>query len=86
MPPSDPLQSILPKKKTGGMAKGGMAKADGMSKIVNLKTLRKQRARDDKRRRGDAQAAQHGLSKAEKDLSQARAEKARRDLDGHKKD
>ncbi|WGW02733.1 DUF4169 family protein [Tropicibacter oceani] len=54
-----------------------------MSKVVNLNKVRKSRARDEKRREGDANAARHGLSKAQKDLAKARAEKARRDLDGH---
>jgi hypothetical protein len=57
-----------------------------MAKIVNLRTLRKQKARDEKRREGDANAARHGLGKAQKDLAKARAEKARRDLDGHERE
>lgn len=54
-----------------------------LSKVVNLNRFRKQQARDDRRREGDANAAQHGLSKAQKDLVKARADKAKRDLDGH---
>jgi hypothetical protein len=57
-----------------------------MAKIVNLRTLRKQKARDDKRRSGDAKAAQHGLTRAQKSLARARAEKAGRDLDGHERE
>ena len=55
-----------------------------MAKIVNLNTFRKQKRRDDKRRAGDQNAAQHGLSKADKSLAKARKDKAERDLDGHK--
>lgn len=56
-----------------------------MSKVVNLNRFKKRKARDDKRRAGDENAARHGVTKAETDLSKARAEKARRDLDGHEK-
>lgn len=57
-----------------------------MSNVVNLNRFRKQQARDEKRRDGDANAAKHGLSKAVKDLTKARSDKARRDLDGHEKE
>ncbi|SMX44634.1 DUF4169 family protein [Maliponia aquimaris] len=57
-----------------------------MAQPVNLNRFRKQKARADKRREGDANAVKHGLSKAEKDLGRARADKARRDLDGHEKE
>ena len=57
-----------------------------MSKPVNLNRFKKQKARDDKRRAGDANAARHGLSKTQKDLAKARREKAGRDLDGHEKE
>jgi Domain of unknown function (DUF4169) len=54
-----------------------------MSKITNLGQVRKARARTDRKRKGDENAAKFGRSKAEKSLERARAEKARRDLDGH---
>ncbi len=54
-----------------------------MSQPVNLNRFRKQKARADNRARGDENAARSGLSKAEKTLARARADKARRDLDGH---
>ncbi|WP_121629674.1 DUF4169 family protein [Tropicibacter alexandrii] len=54
-----------------------------MSKVVNLTRFRKQKAREDKRRAGDENAVRHGVSKAQKSLDQARADKDRRDLDGH---
>jgi hypothetical protein len=57
-----------------------------MSKVVNLNRFKKQKARDDKRRAGDRNAARHGLSKSEKDLAAARRAKAERDLDGHEKE
>jgi len=56
-----------------------------MSRPVNLNRFRKQKARADKRARGDENAAQSGLSKAEKTLARARADQARRDLDGHER-
>jgi hypothetical protein len=55
-----------------------------MSKVVNLNRFRKQKARDEKREAGDARAAEHGLSKAQKALAKARKEKDLRGLDGHK--
>ncbi|MBS0124443.1 DUF4169 family protein [Thetidibacter halocola] len=57
-----------------------------MSQPVNLNRFRKQKARDDKRRTGDENAARHGLTKAERALEKARREKAERDLDGHHKE
>jgi len=55
-----------------------------MARVVSLKTVRKQKARAEKRQRGDQNAARHGVSKAQKSLDHAREDKARRDLDGHK--
>ncbi|MCA0205499.1 DUF4169 family protein [Pararhodobacter sp.] len=57
-----------------------------MGEVVNLRTKRKQAARDEARAKGDAKAAQHGLSKGQKDLARTRAEKATRDLDAHRRD
>lgn len=57
-----------------------------MAKIVNLSRARKSRARDEKRRKGDENAAKFGRTKARKGLEDARAEKARRDLDGHERE
>lgn len=56
-----------------------------MSKIINLRTLRKQAARDAKRRAGDEGAARHGRSRAEKQAAQDSAAKAQAHLDGHKR-
>ncbi|EBA09076.1 DUF4169 family protein [Sagittula stellata] len=57
-----------------------------MSKVVNLNRFRKQKSRDDKRREGDANAAQHGLTKAQKALAKARTDKERRDHEGHERE
>ena len=55
-----------------------------MGEIVNLRTARKAATR----RRDDARAEEnrrvHGRSKAERTLEEARAEKARRELDAHR--
>ncbi|MCC1494484.1 DUF4169 family protein [Cognatishimia sp. F0-27] len=55
-------------------------------KPINLNQYRKARARDETRKKADENAARFGRSKAEKALEQARAEKARRDLDGHEQE
>lgn len=57
-----------------------------MAEIVNLRAKRKQAARVAARRAGDENAAKFGRTKAETDLQQAHAEKARRDLDAHARD
>ncbi|MDU8913186.1 DUF4169 family protein [Aestuariicoccus sp. MJ-SS9] len=55
-----------------------------MAKIVNLNRFRKGKARAEKRAEADENAVRFGRSKAQKELEAARAEKARRDLDGKK--
>lgn len=57
-----------------------------MSQIINLRTRRKQAARAAARKDGDANAARHGIPKADRRLAEARAEKAARDLDGHRRE
>ena len=57
-----------------------------MADIVNLNRFCKEKGRAEKRAAGDANAAKFGRSKAEKDLDAARAEKAARDLDQHRRD
>lgn len=57
-----------------------------MSKVINLNQARKQKARTEKRARGDANAAKFGRTKTERQTEATRQEKARRDLDGHKRD
>ncbi|WP_323037024.1 DUF4169 family protein [Pararhodobacter sp.] len=56
------------------------------AKIINLRTRRKQDARKADRQSGDLNAAKHGRSKQDVALTKARADKARRDLDGHQRD
>ncbi len=57
-----------------------------MSKVTNLNQIRKQKARADRRAEADANAAKFGRTKAQKALEQAQADKARRELDRHRKD
>ena len=57
-----------------------------MSQIINLRTARKQMARAKKREDAAAQSAQHGRSKAEKRLQEARAAQLRAHLDAHKRE
>ena len=52
-------------------------------KVVSLSRARKDRARAARRAEADANAARHGRTKAERDAEAARAEAARRMLDGH---
>lgn len=74
-----PLKCRLPKAQ-------GAGNLDGMSKVVNLRTIRKQSARDEKRRAADANAVRHGRSRAERDAEQAASDKARAHLDAHKRE
>ena len=55
-----------------------------MSQPVNLNRFRKQKARAEDKARADENAARFGRSKAERQRDAAKAEKAARDLDGHK--
>ena len=52
-----------------------------MAEVINLRAVRKTKDREAARAKADAMAAKHGRSKALKDLEQARAAKAKRDLD-----
>jgi len=56
-----------------------------MSKIINLNQFRKATARQDKRAKAGENAVKFGRTKAQKELENARAAKARRDLDGKSK-
>ncbi len=56
-----------------------------MSKVINLRTARKQAARDARRTASAENAARHGRSKPARALEEARAAKAARALDGHKR-
>ncbi|UPH72164.1 DUF4169 family protein [Abyssibius alkaniclasticus] len=55
-------------------------------KPINLKRARKSAARAEAARKGDENAARHGQTKPARDLHAARAAKAARDHDGHKRD
>lgn len=57
-----------------------------MAEIVNLRQARKAKARDEKAKVADANRALHGTPKHLRNLAKARAKKAARDLDAHKKD
>ena len=57
-----------------------------MAEIVNLRQARKQAARTAARDQADANAAKHGRTKVDRQVEKARAEKAARDLDGHKRE
>ena len=57
-----------------------------MAEPVNLNRYRKARARVEKKARADENAVKFGRSKAEKELDKARADKARRAVDQHKRD
>ena len=52
--------------------------------VVNLNRARKARDRAEEKAQADANALKHGRTKAERLLEAARAEKARRALDGAK--
>lgn len=57
-----------------------------MGEVVNLRTVKKQAARKAARAAAHANAAKHGRTKAERDVEQARADKAARDLDAHRRE
>ena len=55
-----------------------------MAEIVNLRRVRKTKARKDREAMADANRAKHGVAKPARDLAKARAEKAEREIEGHK--
>lgn len=57
-----------------------------MAEIVSLKAARKAKDRSAARAKGDENAVKFGLTKAEKTLQAAKAEKVRRNLDGTKRE
>lgn len=54
--------------------------------VVNLNTARKAKAKATARAQADTNAVKHGLTKAERALQKAKAEKAARDLAAHQRD
>ena len=57
-----------------------------MAELINLRAVRKAKAKAETRAQADANAAKFGRSKAEKALETSRTEKAKRDLDGHERE
>ena len=55
-----------------------------MADIVNLKRVRKAKARSEKEAQAEANRAKHGVAKPVRDLAKARGEKAKRNIDAHK--
>lgn len=57
-----------------------------MTQIINLNRVRKDKARADRRKQADANAAKHGRTKAERLRDEAEAERQSRSLDRHRRD
>ncbi|WP_145399696.1 DUF4169 family protein [Paracoccus sulfuroxidans] len=57
-----------------------------MTKVINLRQVRKELARASARRQGDENAAKYGRSKAQKLADLTEAESAARKLDAHRRD
>jgi len=57
-----------------------------MSEIVNLRRVRKAKARAEEAAKAQANRATHGVAKSARNLAKARAEKERRRADAHKLD
>ncbi len=55
-------------------------------KVLSLSRARKSRARDEKRREADANAALHGRNKLARLAEEAEAARVKRVLDAHKRD
>jgi hypothetical protein len=56
-----------------------------MAEIINLRAVKKARSKTEARAQADANAAKFGRTKAERNLEQARANKARQTIDAHKR-
>ena len=57
-----------------------------MSKVVNLRAARKDRARAAARAEADARSARHGRTTAEKERDRMATERTERRLDGHQRE
>ena len=55
-----------------------------MAEIVNLRTVRKRRERDDQARLADQNRTRHGRSKAEKQRGRDEAQKLHTHVDAHR--
>lgn len=57
-----------------------------MAEIINLRTARKRKAREDKSEKAAQNRILFGRTKAEKDLTKAKSEQAEKRLDGHRRE
>jgi hypothetical protein len=57
-----------------------------MAEIINLRAVRKAKEKAADRAQADANAVKYGRRKTDKQFESAKAEKARRDLDGHERE
>ncbi|MBS0276558.1 MAG: DUF4169 family protein [Proteobacteria bacterium] len=57
-----------------------------MAEIVNLRRVKKAKARAEKSAQAEANRARHGTAKAVRDLEKARDAKAKENLEAHKLD
>jgi hypothetical protein len=57
-----------------------------MAEIVNLRRVKKAKARAEKSAEADANRAKHGVAKPMRDLAKARDEKEKKIVDAHKLD
>jgi hypothetical protein len=55
-----------------------------MSEIINLRRVKKAKARRAKEVVAEASRAEHGVSKSAHNLAKARIKKAKRDVDAHR--
>lgn len=55
-----------------------------MAKVINLKQARKEKARNEKDKKAEANRAFHGMTKAEKLKAREEKRKLSNHLDGHK--
>ncbi|HSM95872.1 MAG TPA: DUF4169 family protein [Rhizomicrobium sp.] len=55
-----------------------------MAEIVNLRRVKKAKARAEKSREADANRTRHGVAKPVRDLAKARADKEKKIADDHK--
>jgi hypothetical protein len=57
-----------------------------VAEVINLRLARKAKSRAEKTRQAEANRAKFGQAKAERNVRQAEAERAARELDGKKRD
>ncbi|MBE0692193.1 MAG: DUF4169 family protein [Aquamicrobium sp.] len=57
-----------------------------MGEVVNLRLLRKRKARADKEQAAERNRAAYGRTRAERERDEAEAERTRAFLDGHRRD